>query len=168
MQTQARAWQRLWDRVVSRERKPGYGNSYGKGRGTTRYDLSLTAPPLPVSADLTAQPVFAKKYVRFLAEARTRMPESDRLIHELQTQLGAAERNRYNIEVFLSIARFAGHHWRLLIGLANAERSFVHVSVYIPPDLQFEMHSWLECLDPYPRGWLIPAPKGGPWLGQTI
>ncbi len=40
-------------------------------------------------------------------------------------------------------------------------------SVFIPPDLQIEMRSWLECLGRDPRGWLLPAPKGGPWLAQN-
>ncbi len=40
-------------------------------------------------------------------------------------------------------------------------------SVYIPPDLQIEMRGWLECLAQDPRGWLLPAPKGGPWLSQN-
>ncbi|MGH9722066.1 MAG: hypothetical protein ACRD8O_17800, partial [Bryobacteraceae bacterium] len=128
MQTQSRAWQRLWDRVVSRVRKPGYGNSYGKGRGTARYDLTLTAPPLPAPAGLKVEPAFAKKYERFLAEARALTPQNDRLIHQLQVQLGAVERNHYNLEVFLSLARFAGHHFRLLTALAAAERSFAQAA----------------------------------------
>ncbi|MFH1070007.1 MAG: beta-N-acetylhexosaminidase, partial [Candidatus Glassbacteria bacterium] len=33
-----------WDNVVSREREPGYGNSYGKGVGTTRRDQLLVPP----------------------------------------------------------------------------------------------------------------------------
>jgi hypothetical protein len=125
MQSQTRAWQRLWDRIVSRARKPGYGNSYGKGRGTTRYDLSLTPPPLPATAALRIEPAFVKKYEKFIAEARQRIPEGDRLIQELQVQMGAAERNRHTLEVFLSLARFAGHHFRLLTELAGAERSFL-------------------------------------------
>ena len=40
-------------------------------------------------------------------------------------------------------------------------------SLYIPPDLQVELRGWLECLGPDPRGWLLPAPKGGPWLSQN-
>ncbi len=40
-------------------------------------------------------------------------------------------------------------------------------SVYVPPDLRIEIRGWLECLGPDPRGWLLPAPKGGPWLAQN-
>ncbi len=128
LQTQARAWQRLWDRTVSRVRKPGYGNSYGKGIGTARFDLTLKPPPLPRAADLNFASAFGKTYEKFIAESRPRIVESERLIHSLQTQIGAAERNRYALEVFESLARFAGHHFRLIDGLAAAERSFVNAS----------------------------------------
>ena len=47
LESQARAWQRTWDRVVSRVRGPGYGNSAGKGIGVKRYDETLNVPPLP-------------------------------------------------------------------------------------------------------------------------
>ncbi|MCL6505676.1 MAG: beta-N-acetylhexosaminidase [Bryobacteraceae bacterium] len=123
MQAQARAWERTWDRVVSRVRGPGYGNSYGKGIGTTRYDLTLTAPGLPRLPDLTVEPVVREKYRAFLEEARQRMLENDRLIHALQTNLGKAERNHYNLEVLLSLARFIGHKWRLLDRMAQAEEA---------------------------------------------
>jgi hypothetical protein len=32
-------------------------------------------------------------------------------------------------------------------------------SAFIPPDLQIEMRSWLECLGRDTRGCLLPAPK---------
>jgi hypothetical protein len=123
MQAQARAWERTWDRVVSRVRGPGYGNSYGKGIGTTRYDLTLEAPGLPRLPDLQVEPVVRDKYRAFVEEARQRMLEHDRLIHALQANLGRAERNHYNLEVFLSLARFIGHKWRLLDRMAQAEEA---------------------------------------------
>lgn len=123
MQRQARSWERTWERVTSRVRGPGYGNSYGKGIGTRRTDMTLSAPSLPQMPDLRVQPVIAGKYGNFLAEARGRMLENDQLILALQTNLGRVDRNHYNLEVFLAIAEFMGHHWRLLDGLADAEES---------------------------------------------
>ena len=40
-------------------------------------------------------------------------------------------------------------------------------SVYVPPNLQAEIHDWLEWLDPDPRAWLLPAALGGPWSAQN-
>jgi hypothetical protein len=123
LQRQARAWQRTWDRVPSRARGPGYGNSDGKGIGTARSDMTLSPPPLPQGPDLKVQPVLAEKYSKFLAEARSRMLENDQLVHALQANFSRVDRNRYNLEVFLSLARFMGHHWRLLVALADSENS---------------------------------------------
>ena len=123
LQRQARGWQRTWDRVVSKARGPGYGNSDGKGIGTTRYDRTLEPPPLPTLPELKLEPRFAKKYASFLAQAEALSLENDQLVHALPANLGRADRNHYNLEVFLALARFIGHHWRLLVGLADAERS---------------------------------------------
>ena len=74
-------------------------------------------------SDLKFTPVIMEKYAGFVEIARARQPENARLVMELQTNLGKADRNRYNLEVYLSLARFMGHHWRLLAGMAEAERS---------------------------------------------
>jgi hypothetical protein len=123
MQRQGRAWERSWDRAVSKARGPGYGNSYGKGRGTERHDMTLTPPPLPALPDLTLAGSFTKQYARTLETARERAIEDDRLILAIEDNFPRVERNRYNLEVFLSIARFTAHHWNVLLGLADAERS---------------------------------------------
>lgn len=121
MQRQARSWEKTWDRVISKMRGPGYGSSHGKGHGTARHDMTLSAPPLPALPNLTCEPVIGKKHAGFVAEARARMTENDRLMLALQVNLARVERNRHNLEVFLALARFMGHHWRLLAGLADAE-----------------------------------------------
>ncbi len=122
MQRQARAWQRTWDRVVSRVRKPGYGNSDAKGVGTARQDLTLEAPPLPQPSTLAYQPRFAARYKTWLGEAASLNLQNDQLRHSLASNIASAQHNRYNLEVFLALARFTGHHWSLLTGLASAER----------------------------------------------
>jgi len=128
MQRQARAWQLTWDRVVSRVRGPGYGNSSGKGIGTQRYDIALEAPAMPASETLSFQPRFASRYARFLAEARARSAENRQLLNALAADFLRVERNRYNLEVFTALARFMGHHWDLLEGLAEAERALERAS----------------------------------------
>ena len=40
-------------------------------------------------------------------------------------------------------------------------------SVYLPPDLQIEMHRWIHRGDRDQRGWLFPAPLSGPWSAQN-
>jgi hypothetical protein len=122
MQRQARAWQRTWDRVISRVRGPGYGNSDGKGIGTARHDLTLEAPPLPQAGTLAFEARFGARYKAWLAEAPALSLQNDQLRHALHENLLRADRNRYNLEVFLALAQFIGHHWKLLATLAGAER----------------------------------------------
>ncbi len=124
MQRQARAWEQSWDHEISKARGPGYGNSYGKGVGTARRDMTLQAPPLPVMPDLAFETAFAKRYAKLLAAAPERTVENDRLIHTIHENFPRAERNRYNLEVFLSLARFMGHQWKLLAAMGSAETSF--------------------------------------------
>jgi integrase len=40
-------------------------------------------------------------------------------------------------------------------------------SVYIPPDLQIEMRTWLEHLSSDSRALLFPSPTGRPWRSQN-
>ncbi len=121
MQRQARSWERTWDRITSKARGPGYGNSYGKGVGTERHDWMLAAPGIPQMPDLRLQTGFAEKYSKYVEDARRRSLENDQLTQAIQANFPRVDRNRYNLEVFLVLARFMGHHWRLLLGLDEAE-----------------------------------------------
>ena len=108
----ARFYEDLWDRVVSRERGPGYGNSNGKGIGTTRRDQILDTPSLPEPENLAVERSFSTKYREKLDRAAALEPDNDRLILLLTRNLSRVSRNRYNLEVLLSIAyleRYAIH-----------------------------------------------------------
>jgi hypothetical protein len=121
IQAQARCYDRSWDRVVSRVRSPGYGNSEGRGIGTTRFDRTLPPPALPSLPGLDFVPVYAGRYARLVDEARRMALENDVLLHLLHEYIHKADRNRYSLEVFLSIAELAGHHNRMIIGMAGIE-----------------------------------------------
>ena len=125
LQEQALTWRATWDREASKVRGPGYGNSYGKGIGTTRYDLTLKAPPLPELPGLRIEPRFATAYAGYVAAARRQEAGNADLLAALHENFGRAGRNRYNLEVFVALGRFMGHHWRLLVGLESAEGSLV-------------------------------------------
>ncbi len=121
MQAQARFYDRSWDRVVSRVRGPGYGNSEGKGIGTTRFDRTLPPPPLPSLPGLDFVPVYAGRYVRLADEARRMASENNILLQLLHENIPKADRNRYNLEVLVSIAELAGHHNRMILDMAEIE-----------------------------------------------
>jgi len=127
LQDQARFWERAWDRRPSKVRGPGYGYSEAK-RPVTRTDLTLLPPALPKLPDLGMQPSFAGRYSRLLAEAPRRLVQNDRLVARLQANLGKVRRNRYNLEVLLSLAYFVRHFIRLLLTLGDAEALLVGAS----------------------------------------
>jgi hexosaminidase len=125
LQRQARGWQQTWDRVRSRVRGEGYAHWDGrKGVGDAlKWDLTLSAPPIPALPDLKVQPSFAEKYSKYIDVARARILENEQLIQALQANFVRVDRNRYSLEVFLSLTKFIRHHWNLITGLADAEQS---------------------------------------------
>jgi hypothetical protein len=121
LQMQARFFERSWDRVVSKARGSGYGNSYGKGIGTTRRDETLPQPALPAMPDLSFKPVYTDRYLTIVTEAGRLALENDVLIHRIQQNIIKTDRNRHNLEVFLSIAELTGHHNRMILGMKSIE-----------------------------------------------
>jgi hexosaminidase len=121
LQAQARFFDRSWDRVTSRVRGKAYGNSEGKGIGGTRYDRTLPAPALPTLPALDVKTVYTGRYGKLVDQARSMALENDILQHRLYENLAKADRNRYNLEAFLSLAEFAGHYNRLVVGMKSIE-----------------------------------------------
>jgi hexosaminidase len=113
------------ERVISSERNPGYGNSDGKGIHTERYDQLLVPPSLPDPSDLSIEPVFSSRYEANIERASSLLPGNDRLLAMLNRNLTSLERNRYNLEVYLSIAQFERHFIETLLELGKAEQSLV-------------------------------------------
>jgi hypothetical protein len=128
LQSQARAWQQSWDRVPSRVRAAGYGNSEGKGIGTNRWDQTLTMPQVPTLPDLRFEPRFTRTHQRMLRAAADRRLENERLTQALIEQMAFADRNRYNLEVLGALSRFIGHHWSQLTAVAEAEHAMEQAS----------------------------------------
>ncbi len=119
----ARFYESSLDRVPATRLKPTYGSWAGPGRDTTRIDLRIEPPPLPFAYDetLVVDRTFSRRYNSILAhmpEVRRRL---DQVIGILQGKLGAVHRNRYNLEVLLSIAQFERHYVTMLTNLVGVE-----------------------------------------------
>lgn len=123
LQQQARHWQRSWDRVLSRTRASGYGNSDGPKIGTARHDLTLPAPALPDAVTLAVQPRYGARGRGYLENAAGWRLENGKLQHALLENMLAADRNRHSLEVLHGLARLIGHHWQLLAALTAAEQA---------------------------------------------
>ncbi len=128
LQEGARYYESLWDEVPSKERGPGYGSSRGKGIGIDRFDFTLRMPPLPTSGDINYFPEFNSEYKVKIDKAAELIYKNDQLIGLLQENLSKVFRNRYNIEVLLSLAYLERYTLNTVLNLAKTEDLLVKAS----------------------------------------
>jgi hexosaminidase len=114
----ARFYQDLWDNVISKERAPGYGDWDGKGIHSERFDQTLETLPIPA---LGAEPVFRKKYAEKIEKGSVIAYDNERLINLLMRDMSRVSRNRYNLEVMLSIAYLEKYTINTLSNLCSIE-----------------------------------------------
>lgn len=124
----ARFYEALWDRVPSKERVKGYGNSYGKGIGGDMSDLLLQMPPLPSEKDLSLVPSFRGRYEQKIEEASLQLKKNDMLISRLMRNITRVNYNSYNLEVFLAIAFLERYTMETVLNLAKVEDYLVAAS----------------------------------------
>lgn len=87
-------------------------------------EYTLSPPPLPQLPNLAIEPAYCEKYAGNIDRARKLSMENELLMHRIQENISKAERNTYNLRVFLSIADFERHHLELVLGLASVEDLF--------------------------------------------
>jgi hypothetical protein len=118
----SRFYSEMWDRIVSKEVPRSYGNSYGKGIGGIRYDRLLETPKLPSVQSIAVSPDFRTKYAEKIEKANRMIADNDKLIALILHNMTKVKRNRYNLEVFLSIAylhRFSTHTLLMMAGMED-------------------------------------------------
>lgn len=115
MATQAEFWASSWDREPSSVRKPIFGNSYGifKVRQPA-HDQTLPLPAVPEGEYLRLPYNWGMENARRVHMAGESMPEVDELIDLLHTNLRSVQFQRYNLQVFLSIARLYRQNLEML------------------------------------------------------
>lgn len=112
---QAQFWNDSWDSAPSKLRKGIWGNSEGIFRPRhPAHDQVLPLPPAPGMEKLAYDSHWSKDQARRLELAKRSLAESDELIDLLNKNLKQVEFNRYNLEVFLSVARLCRHNAQLL------------------------------------------------------
>jgi hexosaminidase len=121
----ARFYEDLWDDVISKERAPGYGDWMGKGFNTERYDQTLATLPIPAPGK---DSVFMKKYAKKIERASAISRDNERLISLLMQNFTGVSRNRYNLEVLLSIAYLEKYTVNTLLNLASIEEYLIKAS----------------------------------------
>ncbi len=113
MSLQAQFWSDSWETAPSAQRKPIWGNS-----------AQIFNPPHPAKDQtLTLPPTHSDADQRRYRLASANMTANDELLGLLHENLRRVQRNRYNLEVFLSIAQLYQHNLNLLIGIDDAARA---------------------------------------------
>ena len=124
LQRGARFFESSWDHVPATDLPPKYGNSKGK-QNLMRTNRVIVPPALPqlVGKTLKADSSFSTKYTAVITRAHEIKPENEQLILSLMQSLTRVTRNRYNVNIFLSIAYFEKHFIDMILGLEKAEKT---------------------------------------------
>jgi hypothetical protein len=130
MSSQAQLWADTWESGPSKLRTPIRGNSHEIYHPAhPAHDQFLPLPPAPSAEDLAAKPDakgdagggWLRDNARRLELAEQGLTENDELLALLQENLRRAEFNRYNLEVFLSLARLCRHNLEMLRDLGRMD-----------------------------------------------
>jgi hypothetical protein len=121
----ARFYQDLWDNVISKERGPGYGDWYGKGINTERYDPTFETLPTP---GISSESVFITRYASKIEKAAMVKRDNEKLISLLMHCLSRVNRNQYNLEVLLSIAYLEQYTINTLMDWVKVENYLTEAS----------------------------------------
>ena len=106
MSEQAQFWDDSWETAASNARTPLFGNSYSIFKPPRpAHDQTLPLLPVPSPQLLRVSFDWSQENARRLQLAATFLAENDELMDLLHMNLHRVEFNRYNLEVFLSVAR---------------------------------------------------------------
>jgi len=121
MSGQAQFWSDSWETGPSKSRKGIWGNSNGifNPRHAAQ-DQFVPLPPAP-GADLAYSSKWSADNARRLELAAAFLKQNDELNALLNDNLQKADFNRYNLEVFLSIARVCRQNLEMLAGLGRMD-----------------------------------------------
>jgi hexosaminidase len=134
MSTQAQFWATSWDRKPSAKLPLIFGYSYGIGPFTPHIQ-TLPLPPIPSAGYVHLASNWNQQNARRVKLAWKFRGENDELLNLLYRNLPSVEFNRYNLEVYLSIAKLYRQNLDMLTGLdeinshleaAKAEASKLH------------------------------------------
>jgi hypothetical protein len=89
--------------------------------GTRRTDETLSVPEIPLEKTLKITSKFSDTYKDLIVRVEKMKPGNDDLVDRLVRYVGQVERNRYNLEVYLSIAYLERYFINTVLTLRDAE-----------------------------------------------
>jgi hypothetical protein len=122
MSEQAQFWQDSWETGPSHARTPIFGDSnrvYQPPRPAD--DQFLPALPLPSTETLQLNSDWRRENNRRLELAGEHLAQNDQLLDLLHENLQRAEFNRYNLQVFLSVANIYRQNLQMLHDLGRVD-----------------------------------------------
>ena len=121
MSYQAQFWSDSWETGPSESRKGIWGSSNRIYKPRQKaHDQFIPLPSAP-AAELKYSSTWSRDNARRLELAAGSLRESDELIGLLKKNVAQADYNRYNLEVFLSVAQVTRHNLMLLAALGKMD-----------------------------------------------
>ncbi len=128
MSWQAQAWSDSWDPTPSKARKPLWGSYYGIFTPPhLAHDQTLPLPPVP-GADLNYSSTWSTTNARRISLISRAAERNDDLLGLLNENMQRAQFDRYNLEVYLSIAAFYRQNVEMIAGIHRMDMDLASAS----------------------------------------
>jgi hexosaminidase len=128
MSEQAQFWADSWDTITSTARKPIWGNSYEIYKTPKpAQDQTLPLPAAPTS-DLEYHAQWSAENVKRTTLASESMRDNENLIGLINENIPRARFNRYNLEVYLTIAELYRQNLAMINGIRQMDRALAAAS----------------------------------------
>ena len=117
MSDQAQSWNDSWDAMDSKARKPIWGSSYAIFNPPhPAHDQTLPLPPVP-DGSLNYSSSWSKENSRRIALALQAEEQNQVLLGLLHENMQRAQFNRYNLQVYLTIADLCRQNLSMIVGI---------------------------------------------------
>jgi hypothetical protein len=128
MSYQAQSWNDLWEPMDSTARKPIWGSSYAIFNPRhPAHDQTLPLPPAP-GDDLSYSPGWSKENTRRILLAEEAVRSNDTLLAMLDENLQRSQFNRYNLEVYVSIAKLCREGFEMIEKIHEMDEALTSAS----------------------------------------
>ncbi|MGO8720670.1 MAG: beta-N-acetylhexosaminidase [Acidobacteriaceae bacterium] len=125
---QAQSWTDSWDSMESKARKPIWGSSYAIFTPPhPAHDQTFPLPPVP-DTNLEYSSTWSKQNAGRVALAVQAEQQNDRLLGLLHENLPRAQFNRYNLQVYLTIADLCRQNLRMIVGIQRMDADLTSAS----------------------------------------
>lgn len=154
MSHQAQSWNDSWDPIESAARKPLWGSYYAIFNPPhPAHDQAIPLPPVP-GADLSYSSTWSKENSRRVDLSSKAMEENDVLLAMLNANMHRAQFNRYNLEVYLSIARLCRQSFEMIVQLQQMDQDMAGAAKLKSTDPEKALAQLDQALDTATSIWL--------------